>query len=234
MKKIAIDINEVVRSYYKQVAKVYYEVYLKKAQESAQWDGMELSSTGSVETHDLKGIVKVYRKDWKMPFTHEVDYDEYVQIKKDNETGKTGPNTFWKNKPKTMIKKVAVSQAFRMCFPKEFDGMPYTSDEIIDQEKVLDVTVESIPSEQKALSSDEILLTDEQLKSLNVIAKKNGYSLKEIKEFIQYTFKLTKIKDLKNKHLLALKKYLSKPRDKINVSAELMEASVEVKNSGDK
>lgn len=33
MKKIAIDINEVVRSYYKQVAKVYYEVYLKKDKE---------------------------------------------------------------------------------------------------------------------------------------------------------------------------------------------------------
>ena len=33
MKKIAIDINEVIRAYYKQLGKVYYEVYLKKEKE---------------------------------------------------------------------------------------------------------------------------------------------------------------------------------------------------------
>lgn len=122
-----------------------------------------------------------------------------------------------------------------------------TEIDTIPNAKTVDIShSESIPSEQKALSSelnkknninlssDDLLLTEDQLKALNVIAKKNGYNLKEIKEFIQYTFELTKIKDLKNKHLPALKKYLSKPKDKINVSAELMEASVEVENAGDK
>lgn len=119
-----------------------YEVYLKRAEGSKNWDGMEISSTGSVETHDLKGIVKVYRKDWKIPLVHEVDYSEYVQMKKNFDSGKLEPNSFWKNKPKTMIKKVAMGQGFRMAFPSEFDGMPY-----LQEENVIDVEANEVKAD---------------------------------------------------------------------------------------
>ncbi len=114
-----------------------YEVYLKRAERSTKWDGMEVTSEGSVEQGNLKGIVKIFRKDWQHPLTHETHYSEYVQRKSDGTI-----NAFWKNKPVTMIKKVCVSQAFRLAFPDEFDGMPYTSDEVIDQDKVADIKID--------------------------------------------------------------------------------------------
>lgn len=40
-------------------------------------------------------------------------------------------NAIWKEKPCTMIEKVAISQALREAFPKDFEGL-YTSAEIID------------------------------------------------------------------------------------------------------
>jgi hypothetical protein len=41
-------------------------------------------------------------------------------------TGKS----LWASKPITMLKKVAMAQAFRLAFPDELGGMPYTSDEL--------------------------------------------------------------------------------------------------------
>ena len=35
-----------------------------------------------------------------------------------------------------MTKKVAMAQAFRLCFPDEFGGMPYTNDEIVNDDAV--------------------------------------------------------------------------------------------------
>lgn len=114
---------------------VGYEVYLKRAERSSKWGGMEVGTEGSIKEGNLKAVVKIYRKDWAQPLIHEADYNEYVQTKKDGT-----PNRFWATKPKTMIKKVAISQAFRFAFPDEFDGMPYTSDEVVDQEKIVDIT----------------------------------------------------------------------------------------------
>ena len=48
----------------------------------------------------------------------EVQLEEYIQKKSDGT-----PNTNWKNKPATMIHKVAVSQALRAAFPKDFAGL---------------------------------------------------------------------------------------------------------------
>lgn len=108
-----------------------YEVYLKRAARSGLYQGMKSWTEGSVEQGNLKGMVEVYVKGWDKPFCHEADYLEYVQRRKDGSI-----NKFWSSKPKTMIKKVAISQAFRMAFPDEFDGMPYTRDEVIDVEAV--------------------------------------------------------------------------------------------------
>lgn len=114
-----------------------YEVYLKRAEASGQYDGMELTSEGNIKDGSLKAMIKVYRKDWTRPLVHEVYYSEYVQSKSDGT-----PNKFWKEKPVTMIKKVAISQGFRMAFPEQLQGLPYTSDESIDQEHVIDIKLE--------------------------------------------------------------------------------------------
>jgi hypothetical protein len=46
---------------------------------------------------------------------------------------------FWQ-KAYTMIKKVAISQGFRLCFSDELGGMPYTTEEMPEQNQTIDVT----------------------------------------------------------------------------------------------
>ena len=60
---------------------------------------------------DLIAIAEVYRKDTNIPTVVEVEYSEYVQLKKDGT-----PTQFWSKMPKTMLKKVAESQALRKAF----------------------------------------------------------------------------------------------------------------------
>lgn len=119
-----------------------YNVYLQRAERSGAYAGLETTTVGSVDANDLKAIVRVYRKDWERPLIHEVYYAEYVQKKKDGSI-----NRFWAEKPRTMIVKVAISQAFRLAFPLDFEGMPYTQDEI----NTVEVEQKPVLTEPKAL-----------------------------------------------------------------------------------
>ncbi len=76
----------------------------------------------------------VWRKDSHKPFTAQVAYTEYVQKNNDGQ-----PTKFWAEKPETMLKKVAESQALRKAFnihgvycPEEIgDGFETITGEII-------------------------------------------------------------------------------------------------------
>lgn len=96
-----------------------YEVYLKRAERLHVLDGWSVKTEGSISNSSLRAIITIYRIDWKHPFIHEVYFKEYNQ-----------DNKIWKNKPVTMIKKVAIAQAFRMAFPDDMGGLPYTNDEL--------------------------------------------------------------------------------------------------------
>jgi phage recombination protein Bet len=104
---------------------VGYEVYLKRAHRSKNWDGIAFGTNGSGSA--MTAWCKVYRKDWKEPLFHEVDFEEYAQRKSDGSL-----NRFWEKKPKTMLKKVVLAQALRMAFPDEYAGMPYIVEEVSD------------------------------------------------------------------------------------------------------
>jgi phage recombination protein Bet len=112
---------------------VGYEVYLKRAERTTKWTGMESGTEDDPKTgKPLKAWAKVYRKDWTAPLYHEVYLEEYIQKTREGQ-----PTQFWAGKPRTMLKKVAISQAFRMAFPDEFAGMPYTAEEMpIDHAKL--------------------------------------------------------------------------------------------------
>lgn len=112
---------------------VGYEVYLKRADRSKNWDGISFGTEGSGSS--MSAWCKVYRKDWKEPLFHEVDFEEYAQRKKGGQL-----NRFWEQKPKTMLKKVVIAQALRMAFPDEFAGMPYIVEEVneIDMHSIPD------------------------------------------------------------------------------------------------
>jgi len=89
--------------------------FLEIAHRSGQFDGMDSGSTLEADGK-ITGWATVYRKDMSHPFEVEVALEEYA---KDTE--------IWKKMPRTMIQKVAESQALRKAFsvsglyaPEEF------------------------------------------------------------------------------------------------------------------
>lgn len=114
---------------------VGFEVYLKRAERSGKLAGWKVWTEGSGA--DIKAIIEIKRKDWESPFQHEVYLSEYS-------TGQA----MWAKAPKTMIKKVAMSQGFRLCFPDAVGGLPYTEDEIPTEQSVENLASAAVQEEQ--------------------------------------------------------------------------------------
>jgi phage recombination protein Bet len=102
---------------------VGYEVYIKRAERTGKLDGWKVWVEG--EGENLKALVEINRKDWQHPFTHEVYWKEAAQKKKDGDA-----TSFWTRMPRFQLKKVAISQGFRLCFPDELGGLPYDGVEL--------------------------------------------------------------------------------------------------------
>ena len=130
-----------------------YEVYIKRAERTGLLDGWSVATTGSVEGKDLKAILTIHRKDRTHPFIWEADYSEFVQKTKEGNVTK-----FWQ-KAKMMIKKVTISQGFRLCFSDELGGMPYTADEMSD--KTEDIGHEEIKAAPIATKTTPLGSADE-------------------------------------------------------------------------
>lgn len=96
------------------------DVFLKRAQNSGKYLGHEviLSDDGKQAT------CKVYIKDYKIPISVTVDYDEYVGRKKDGTI-----NSQWKKRPKTMLRKCALVAGLREAFSEDLGNL-YIKDEI--------------------------------------------------------------------------------------------------------
>jgi len=110
-----------------------YEVYLKRAERTGKLDGWKAWIEGEGTT--MKALVEIHRKDWSAPFIHEVYWAEAVQKKKDG-----SPTSFWTKQPRFQLKKVAISQGFRLAFPDELGGMPYDASELPDAEAITSAT----------------------------------------------------------------------------------------------
>ena len=122
-----------------------YEVYLKRAERIGKLDGWNATIAGTGD--NMTATVTIYRKDWTHPFTHTVLFSEVANKTKDGRL-----NSVWAKMPSFMCKKVAIAQAFRLCFPDEMGGMPYTSDEIsVDEMKIAEPVAEPVVTvEEKA------------------------------------------------------------------------------------
>lgn len=112
---------------------VGYQVYLDRAERTGQLDGWRAWVEGQGD--DMKALVEIHRKDWHSPFVHEVYWKECVQRKRDGQ-----PTSFWSKMPKFQLKKVAISQGFRLAFPSELGGMPYDPAELPDIESAMPAT----------------------------------------------------------------------------------------------
>lgn len=127
-----------------------YEVYIKRAERTGQLDGWSVVTSGSVKENNLKATITIYRKDRQHPFVWEAEYNEFVQKTKEGAVTK-----FWQ-KATMMIKKVAISQGFRLCFSDELGGMPYTADEINDTQDVAHEVIDPLAP----ILADLYLITD--------------------------------------------------------------------------
>ena len=95
---------------------------------------------------DLVATCKVYRKDSSHPFVAEVAYTEYVQKSKDGKV-----TSFWADKPQTMLKKVAESQALRKAF--NISGI-FTPEEVGLSENENEVIIDTDGTNNQAISQE--------------------------------------------------------------------------------
>lgn len=132
---------------------VGYGVYLRRAEATGNLNGWKSWVEGTDDT--MKASVEIYRKDWAHPFVHEVYLKEAAPV---NEDG-TVP-AFWEKMPKFQLRKVAISQGFRLCFSDELGGMPYELSELCQCEDsvppvaVKQEIVNPVP-DKKAMNSED-------------------------------------------------------------------------------
>jgi len=94
--------------------------------------------------NDLVAYATVFKKGFEKPFIVSVRYAEYVQ-----KTSKGDITKFWKEKPETMLKKVAESQVLRKAF--NITGL-YDESELGDNETILTINNEAKISKPKSLN----------------------------------------------------------------------------------
>ena len=122
------------------------EAFLKRAEANENYDGIEAGiivlRNGEVVELDgmfhlkddtlLGGWAKVYRKDRKFPFVSRICIEEYDK-----------KQSLWKDKPATMICKVAKVQALREAFPSQLGAMYIQEEAGIKDVEYTDVTNEA-------------------------------------------------------------------------------------------
>lgn len=93
------------------------------------------------------GWAKIFIKD-REPEYNTVSFNEYVGRKSDGSI-----NNQWATKPATMIRKVAIVQALRECFPEDFGGM-YSPEEMSNANNEIDVN-EIVGEDDKPIVVDD-------------------------------------------------------------------------------
>lgn len=118
---------------------VGYEVYLKRADRTGKLNGWKVDVADDKQT----ATIIINRKDWDKPF-------EWVVYRSEFDKGQAN----WKSMPAFMLRKVAMGQGFRLCFPDEMGGLPYLPEEISAG------TSESLPQHHAKAEMVEAVVVD--------------------------------------------------------------------------
>ena len=123
------------------------DTFTKRAAKNPNYKGKEagiivVNTQGEIEQREgtfflpaekiVGGWAKIYVKD-REPEMYTVSFEEYAGRKKDGSL-----NSQWLAKPATMIRKVAVVQGLRECFPEDFEGL-YSPEEMSTANPNIDV-----------------------------------------------------------------------------------------------
>jgi len=168
------------------------EAFLKKARHAKDYAGHKAWTEGEIP--EMVGKAEVYVTGFQVPISVQVDYNEYVGKKKDGTI-----NRMWSEKPKTMLRKVALVQALREAFPEELGGM-YSEEE-------MPIEMDTLPREPVSMSETDNngtqefqekkessesyspeamkkVITEPQRKRFWGIAKESGKTEDYIKEYL--------------------------------------------------
>lgn len=137
-----------------------------------------------VSKNELVATARVYRTDNDRPFCAEVEYSEYVQKTKDGSI-----NKFWRDKPKTMLKKVAESQALRKAF--DISGL-YSVDEVGESEDKDDKRLQKLQT-PKTQNLNELLNSPE--KPSSSVGAKNSQTKEEYIEAAPLEVEIATVKE---------------------------------------
>lgn len=146
------------------------ETFLKRAYRHPKYQGHK---TG-ISTDGKVAWAEVYVENYQTPIRCEVDYDEYVGKKSDGSV-----NRMWTEKPRTMLKKVALVQALREAFPETFGGM-YSQEEI----NTIDAT-ELSTKEVNPEGNGVEYISEEQKKALVKEMEKRKIDVKKFNEHLK-------------------------------------------------
>lgn len=176
-----------------------YEVYLKRAQRCQSLAGWEVECSGSGA--EMCATITIWRKDWQHPFKHSVELKEYH-----------AGNTMWNAKPKTMLKKVAIAQGFRLCFPDIYAGLPYIEEERAELEEAEPKEDESpnkkllkklqglgLTREEIAAFAQKFHLSEDKSKVFNFLVD-DGLLQMRLKEFMDERETEAKVREFANEH----------------------------------
>lgn len=173
-----------------------YEVYLKRAERCQMLAGWEVECSGSGA--EMCATVTIWRKDWEHPFKHSVELKEYH-----------AGNAMWNNKPKTMLKKVAIAQGFRLCFPDVYAGLPYCEeergevetepkeDESPNKKLLKKLQALGLSREEIAAFAQKFKLSEDKNKVFNFLVD-DGLLEMKLKEFMDEREMDAKVKDFAN------------------------------------
>jgi len=128
---------------------VGYEMYLKRAEATGLLDGWDVKITGPPGKEIA--VITIHRKDRKYPFTWEVHRSEFDK-----------KQSLWNKIPLFLLRKVAISQGFRLAFPEQLGGMPYTPEEISTE------TTENLPRDVIDVVETRPVTTGDEMNEVSV------------------------------------------------------------------
>ena len=180
---------------------VGYEVYLKRAEKTGKLDGWDVHIEDMNKPTE-KAVITIHRKDRTKPFTWEVFRNEFDQYR-----------ALWKTKPHFMLRKVAISQGFRLAFPDELGGIPYTSEEI--GANALNFSDETILEETPVpdlLKSDPVQETTRLMQEISALKKELKIADPADWALLLMPFGVTSAKSLNELQLIEFKRKLEAMR----------------------
>lgn len=164
---------------------VGYEVYLKRAEATGKLDGWKCW----IEKDEIgeKAVIEIKRKDQDIPVRWEVYRKEFDR-----------QQASWKTMPMFLLKKVAISQGFRLAFPGDLGGMPYTAEELPvakgDPHPLPETPVDVVEAE---VPNGRRMATPEQVKRIQIMMRQEGVEnrdeiLELLSGYVERTLKSSK------------------------------------------